>query len=175
MKDGIRKEYILKRKHIINKEEKSLIIQHKVLEMDVFQSAKVVALYKSMKDEVDTSLLIDTCLKMGKIVCLPKVDGNHLCFYQIGSDEKYVKSIFQVEEPLGEDKYLLDSKDIDVIVVPGVVFDNLGHRMGFGRGYYDRYLEGNTMYKIGVCFREQIVNHVIVDLHDVDMDIVVTD
>ena len=64
---------------------------------------------------------------------------------------------------------------MDLILVPGVAFDKKLHRMGFGKGYYDRFLKDKKIYKIGVCFQEQIREEIPVSDMDISMDEIVTD
>jgi len=174
MKNEIRKEYLSIRKNILNKEEKSEIIFQKIIHHKKYQSASNIALYKNLKDEVSTQRLIDYSLVNGKNVFVPRVEENGLVFYQIFEGEKFVKSQFHVEEPIGEMKNLLQ-KELDLIIVPGVAFDSCYHRMGFGKGYYDRFLKDKRVYKIGICFHEQYTDIIPFDENDILMDEVIMD
>ena len=150
MKEEIRKESIVIRKQIPNKEEKSHIICEKIKQHPKYLEAKDVLLYKGLKDEVSLEELISYSFQNGKRVYVPKVVGDDLEFYEIQENEQYVKSPFHVLEPVGDSSKKM--KKMDLILVPGVAFDKKLHRMGFGKGYYDRFLKDKKIYKIGLKF-----------------------
>ncbi len=168
-KDELRKEMIKKRKAILNKKEISTIIVDKVINLDIFKEARIVAIYNSMKDEVDTSYLIKEAMKE-KIILLPKIIDNKMAFIKIDRRTKYLKSNFGVLEPLGD----VYNDKIDLIIVPGLAFDSNLNRLGFGKGYYDEYLTNKDIYKIGLAFDEQIVDEIPTEEHDIKMDMVIT-
>lgn len=169
-KEELRKLLIEKRKEIINKKELSTRIVDNLINLDIYEKAKVIALYKSMNSEVDTNWLINESLK-NRIVLLPRIVDNKMIFIMINNDTKYSKSNIGVMEPIGEEYY----GKIDLIIVPGIAFDKDLNRLGFGMGYYDKYLGNKDIYKIGLCFSEQIVNLVPVLNHDIRMDMVITE
>lgn len=160
---------IKKRKTIINKKELSTIIVDKLLSLDIYKKSRVVAIYNSMKDEVDTSYLIKEAIKE-KIILLPKVTGNKIVFIKINKGTKYLKSDFGVLEPIGD----IYNDIIDLIIVPGLGFDNKLNRLGFGMGYYDNFLSQEDIYKIGLCFDEQIVDSIPTESHDIKMNMIIT-
>lgn len=174
-KEEFRKEFISIRNKISNKLEKSNIIMEKIIEEELYKNAKVIALYKSLPSEVDTNKLIEYSVQKGKTVVLPKAFCNELKFYKISIDETLIKSKFGVEEPKGLDENFVDKKDIDLVIVPGVCFDKCKNRMGFGKGYYDRFLAGTNLNTFGICFEEQIAKEVPVDSNDIKMDKIITD
>lgn len=144
----------------------------KVEELDRFREAKVVLLYWSMENEVQTHEFVEKWYK-SKTILLPCVDGDDLRLRQYtGNDCMQKGEQFGIGEPTGEE--YTDLKSVDTIIVPGVAFDKEGHRMGRGRGFYDRLLKSTpNAYKIGVCFDFQMVESVPVEPHDVMMDRVV--
>ena len=144
----------------------------KVEELDRFREAKVVLLYWSMEDEVQTHAFVEKWYK-SKTILLPCVDGDDLRLRQYtGADCMREGEQFGIGEPTGEE--YTDLESVDAIIVPGVAFDKEGHRMGRGRGFYDRLLKSTpNAYKIGVCFDFQMVESVPVEPHDVMMDRVV--
>ncbi len=137
--------------------------------------AQTIMAYYSLPDEVNTHALIDELVAEGKTVLLPKVTGAdtmELRRYTGRADLK--EGTYHILEPVGEP--FTDLAAIDLILVPGLAFDAAGHRLGRGRGYYDRFLHSkNRPYcvKIGVCFDFQKVDEVPVDAHDIAMDKVV--
>ena len=74
-------------------------------------------------------------------------------------------------EPIGNSYH----SNIDLIIVPGVSFDNFFNRLGFGMGYYDKYLSKSNIYKIGLCFSEQMVSSLPTQKHDIKMDMIITE
>ena len=137
--------------------------------------AQTIMAYYSLPDEVNTHALIDELVAEGKTVLLPKVTGAdtmELRRYTGLADLQ--EGAYHILEPVGEP--FTDLAAIDLILVPGLAFDAAGHRLGRGRGYYDRFLHSkNRPYcvKIGVCFDFQKVDEVPVDAHDIAMDKVV--
>ena len=137
--------------------------------------AQTIMAYYSLPDEVNTHALIDELVAEGKTVLLPKVTGAdtmELRRYTGRADLQ--EGAYHILEPVGEP--FTDLSAIDLILVPGLAFDAAGHRLGRGRGYYDRFLhsrDGSYCVKIGVCFDFQKVDEVPVDVHDIAMDKVV--
>ncbi len=149
-------------------------IEQRLLQHPRLQSAHVVMLYYALDDEVDTRRLVDTLLKEGKTVILPKcVDKEHIEPRQYTGPGDLAEGIYHLLEPVGRPYRNLDS--IELIIVPGMSFDSEGHRLGRGRGYYDRFLaQVPQAYKIGVCFDFQRVEQVPVDDNDRVMDEVIS-
>lgn len=177
-KEVLRKKYLKIRKKVENKEEKSYQIFNKVVKTKEFQKSRVVALYYNNSSEVRTSRIIEMGLELGKVICLPKVIDEHIMnFYQITSNEKLVLSSFNIYEPVGLEGKLIDKNNIDLIIVPGICFDQNRARIGYGNGYYDYYLSDSSIYKIGICYREQLLTDEVIktDDNDIFMDQIITD
>lgn len=153
----------------------SLPIVRQVLAQREVAEARLVLAYASLKDEVDTRPLLDGLLAMGKEVVLPRVvDDEHMvvCRYRGADDLR--EGAFHIMEPVGEE--FTDYDRLDVAIIPGMAFDRAGHRLGRGRGYYDRFLRQlpQTTLRLGMCFPFQLVDHVPHEAHDIVMDIVLT-
>lgn len=138
--------------------------------------ANVVMAYYSLPDEVYTHDLLDTLVEAGKTVLLPMVvDDKTMVLRRYRSKNDLREGAFHIMEPIGEP--FTDFSIIDVILVPGVAFDVQGHRLGRGRGYYDRFLyslrTGTNVRSIGMCFDFQKVSEVPVGPDDVPVDMVV--
>ena len=168
-KEDLRKQMIIVRKNIQNKNKLSTVIVNKIFDLDIYQKSKTIALYNSLKSEVDTSILISELVN--KVILLPKVINNKIIFIKIDKNTKYKKSRIGVLEPIGNE-YL---GNIDLIIVPGVAFDKKKNRLGFGMGYYDRYLNNKNIYKIGICFHEQLLDDIPNEIHDIKMDLILTE
>ena len=135
--------------------------------------AQTVMLYCSLPDEVDTHGLIDTLYGEGKTVVLPVVTGEgemELRVYH-GADSLR-RGAFESRER-GAARHT-DNESIDLGVIPGMAFDDSGHRLGRGKGYYDRFLVNLPhCYKIGMCFDFQRVEHVPCESTDIAVDEVI--
>lgn len=173
MKREIRKKYIDVRKQIINKEEKSKVIVNQIMNHPKYIDANVIACYCSLKDEVCLDELITDAWKNKKIVVVPKVNGDEMEFYEIKNMNDLEIQSFGIREPKHD--FTFDKHKIDLFFVPGVAFDMSGNRMGFGKGYYDRYLVDLDAYKIGICFREQLDDHIPTDEFDIKMNEIIVD
>ena len=177
-KELIRKEYIKIRNNIENKEIKSDIIFNKIIILEEYRSSKVIAIYKNLDSEVDTTEIINYSFKKEKIVALPRVIDNELKFYKINSlEDKLEKSKFGVEEPIDNKDNLIDIRNIDLVIVPGLCFDKNKNRLGFGKGYYDRLLGNIKSHIIAICFEEQIMkkDNLPITNNDVKVQKIITD
>lgn len=150
------------------KADKSTLILSRIASSESIKSAKTVALYASLSDEVQSFELIEL-LSQTKRVVLPRVAGDDMDFYPYTPSSLKVGA-FGIEEPQGSEPISPD--EIDVIVVPGVAFTTDGKRCGRGKGYYDKYLSrsGFRAIKIGVCYAEQLAEDIPNEPHDIIMD-----
>lgn len=125
--------------------------------------------------EPDTSRLIGELVKRGKTVGLPRMLPEHrMEVRRYDPDRPLVKASFGISEP-GVDCPLLDREDIGLALVPAVCYDRLGYRLGFGGGYYDRWLEGFSGVKVGLC-REAVLREAVpAEAHDAKVDILLTE
>lgn len=138
----------------------------------LLREARVVLAYYSLPDEVDTHVLIDELVAEGKTVLLPKVlDDTTMELRRYTGPQDLCEGAYHVMEPVGMP--FTDLTQIDVALIPGIAFDAQGHRLGRGKGYYDRFLSLVNTQTIGVCFDFQKVAEVPVDAHDVAVDKVV--
>lgn len=178
MKEALRKEYIILRKRVTNKEEKSQKIAELLAKRDFFKDSLVIAIYSSLPDEVDTKEIFELAKNMNKTIVYPKVkDNTHIDFFKVNDLQELKKGSFNIMEPQDDIKNLVDSKDVDLMIIPGICFDLEKNRLGYGKGYYDRYLENNYITKIGICFSDQVLKEDIIptDEFDIKMDYIVTE
>lgn len=154
--------------------ERSRLIMQRLEQESDFAAARVVLLYWSMADEVQTHDFVDKWYK-DKVLLLPCVDGDDLRLRQYTGPECMVSGEqFGIGEPTGEEWTDLDA--VDLIAVPGVAFDRTGNRMGRGRGFYDRLLKSTpNAVKIGLAYDFQMLDTVPTEPHDVKMNKVITD
>jgi len=138
---------------------------------DRIKKAQTIVAYYSLPDEVNTHDLIDDLVAAGKTVLLPKViDGETMELRQYNGRRNLKEGMLHLLEPDGEP--FIDYSQIDFVLVPGMAFDSCGHRLGRGRGYYDRFLSSHFT-SIGVCFDFQKIMEVPTDEYDVSVDEVI--
>ena len=152
----------------------SNLIYEKVIDMDEYKEAESILIYASFGSEVITGRIISHALKENKRVYLPKVKGDNMDFYQITSVDELSEGAWGIPEPK-EDVSRLFYEDKDApVFMPLVAYDINGNRIGYGKGYYDRFLAGHiTGKKIGLAFKEQEAVFEC-DKTDYKMDIIVT-
>lgn len=149
-------------------------IMARVERLPEFREAKVVLLYWSMADEVQTHAFVERWYRE-KVLLLPCVDGDDLRLRQYTGPECLVAGEqFGIGEPTGPEYKELDK--VELIIVPGVAFDRKNNRMGRGRGFYDRLLKSTpNAKKIGVAYDFQMLDEIPVEEHDVKMDKVLSE
>lgn len=137
------------------------------------RSAAVVTAYYPLPDEADIRPVLDRLCAQGTVVLLPQVTGNtEMCLRRYEPNGIMEQGRFDIMEPLGD--LFTDTGSIDAVIVPGVAFDTHGHRLGRGKGYYDRFLEGLDAIRIGVCHPYQYFEIIPFEAHDIMMDRVLT-
>ena len=155
MKAELRKQ-VLHEMKAISQEQKQFIDQaltEQLLQHPFYQEAKVIATYLSFPHEFQTQELIEQALKDGKKVLIPKTYPKGRMDFVVYDLQQLVKTSFGLLEPQG-DLEIVDASQIDLIHVPGLAFTTEGYRIGYGGGYYDRYLEqfsGHTLSTIYPC------------------------
>lgn len=122
--------------------EQSFAIARKVLQEPYIIEANTIGITISNKPEVDTIHLIEALWKLGKTVAVPKCNAKtrEMSFYAIESFAQLETVYMHLREPIPEISEFVDANEMDIILVPGVVFDTQGYRIGYGGGYYDRYV-----------------------------------
>lgn len=145
--------------------QKSLSIFEE-LKDDIDQS-NIVGCYVSMKEEVETNVILEYCFQNNKRICVPKVIGNTLSFYEIHSMSDLEEGYFHVLEPVTDT--LINVEDIDLMIVPLSAYDVNNHRCGYGKGFYDSVLD-TCKYKVGIAYKEQEVEMIEVEKHDISLD-----
>ena len=179
VKNELRTRYKKIRNEILNKEIKSNVITDKILDLDEYKSSNVICIYVSFSSEVITYNLIKKSLELGKTVAVPKIgNSNIMDFFIINSlDEFDSVNSLGIKEPKNNKK--IDKNDIDLIIVPGICFDRNKNRVGFGKGYYDKYLCNlpDKTIKLGICFNEQILENEYIPCNkfDIKMDMIIFD
>jgi 5-formyltetrahydrofolate cyclo-ligase len=157
---------------------RGLKVQARFLATPYYQKARTVALYAPIRGEVPTRDILTAALADGKIVCYPlsHVHGRILSFRAIRSEGELEPGRLGVREPSSSAE-LVPVDRIDLFVVPGLGFTEDGKRLGRGGGYYDATLRAASQRsrRVGLAFRDQIVDSIPTNADDVDMDLVVTE
>lgn len=179
-KSELRKYYLNVRKNIVDTDFKSRIIVEQILNHSKYKNSKVIGLYSSYLNEVNLNKLVNESLLNNKIVAFPiVVDEFNMIFSKITSlDELKYMNKYKIKEPIIIKKNIINPESLELILVPGVCFDYHKNRIGYGKGYYDRYLEKcNNSYNIGICFDEQLIKRIYIEnnLYDKSLDEIITD
>ena len=132
----------------------------KIKQLDFYNEDMIIGLYMPIKNELDIKL-------NNKVICYPKVVGNDLEFY---IPTKFELGSFNVLEPIGS---LIDKNDIDIIIVPLLFFDKYNNRVGYGKGYYDRYLKDYKGITIGVGYDFQEVEEIDAKPTDIKLNYII--
>lgn len=177
---------------------KSQEIFDKLIDTEIYKSSKNIMCFVSYGSEVDTHKFITHSLKEGKTILVPIIikkekdsplDDNPktnkflnqiMKCSKINSLDELKPNSMGILEPTKESINIVDECILDLIIVPGTAFDIKGNRMGYGGGFYDRFIDGLDdrglpKYKLGICFDEQILDEVPTDIFDEKMDLIITD
>ena len=158
-------------------EEKSKSIYENLIRMPVYQEAEAVLAFISISNEPDTDEIIRHAMEAGKTVAVPKCEGRDLGFYRIDSPDDVSPGRFSVPEPVNtDDLHRVVMTEKSLIILPGLAFDKNGFRLGYGAGFYDRYLKDDSYRnKLMIAFSFQEVGHVPNHSGDVPVDWIVTE
>ena len=182
-KKKLRSEYLKRRNELSPEQRKaaSKKIREWVFANKRYKAAKTVFVYASYKSEVETKELIQGALRQGKRVAVPKVNGEEMDFFEIQSWEELFPGYQGILEPQSAGKEPVVPVESDIFLLPGAVFDRSGGRIGYGGGYYDRYLErisaaGSVPYLMALGFRCQLYSWKLpLEEHDRKMDCILTE
>jgi len=175
MKEDLRKKYKKLRTELNNKSIKDKSICKNFLNSNLYKKSTTILCYYSTKEEIDTKKIIKKALSDNKKVALPKcLDKNgHMKFYYIKSINEVEKGLFNIMEPKTNAEVTNFTNAI--ILVPGFTFDKNGYRLGYGKGYYDRFLAQNNLISIGLCYEEFINEELSISLYDQKIDFLISE
>lgn len=157
-------------------EENSKKIAEKVIAHPKYQKAELVFAYIDAKGEVITKDMIEHAWANGKKVAVPKVHGDIMEFYLIESYNDLEAGYFGIMEPKMSCEKITVITENSVVLMPGVAFDRMGNRIGYGKGYYDKYFtKYPELYKIAIAFSMQIVPEIPADEFDIKAQCVITE
>ena len=178
-KKNLRNVILDKRNSIDNnrKEEMDRELFNKIINLDLYKEAKNIFIYLSFGSEIDTKPIIDRALEEGKEVYIPKVYkvNREMKAIRLNSFDDLEENSMGILEPK-DDSNFIAKENIDLIIVPGAVFDLEGNRIGYGGGYYDRFLSNikDKRNKVVLAYDLQVVDNIEAEEHDVKVDYIVT-
>ena len=160
------------------------LISDRYLELDSYKEAQIIFVYSSMEKEIPTQRIIDTAIKDGKKVALPKIRtgvkaGAKMDFVFINKDTEYKAGVYGILEP-DSDEFINvnDMSDKIEMLIPGLCFDLRGRRIGYGGGYYDRYLTKypeDKFHITALAYEYQIFENLPVNENDKPVNLIVTE
>ena len=167
------------------------IITEKILSLKEYKEADTILTYVSCRSEVITDNLILAALKEGKKVGVPKVEGDIMNFYYINSLDELETGYFGVREPVVSQNTSVSLSDNNgtvkppvsdpsgcLMIVPGLAFDKDLNRIGYGKGFYDKYFQSHIdapFIKCGIAFDIQLCEKIEADRYDQPLDMLVTE
>lgn len=148
-----------------------------LINSEAYKNASVIFVFVSFKSEVDTHEIIKQALKDSKTICVPRINAKEreMEIFKINSLEELKEGYYGILEP-GEDCPAVNGNNIDIVLMPGAAFDRQGGRIGYGGGFYDRFLSrmNKKVDKIALAYDFQILDRVPMDEFDVRVDGIVT-
>lgn len=177
IKSELRKQVRVQRKAIADKAAKDKAIADFLFNTTYYKNADIILCYVSMPDEIETDCIINRALNDGKCVAVPYCTDNHghMDFYLIESLCDLSPGSFNVREPDINRSRRLEEFSGSVIIVPAMCFDKNGYRLGYGKGYYDRFLKNYPFISIGLCYNSLIKKQVPADEYDQSVDYIITE
>lgn len=182
-KQSVRSKYLAKRNalELWERKEKSRSIIENLQKEACYKDAEIILLYMDYRSEVMTTALAETLFASDKRIFAPRVKGFDIIFYEINSMEDLESGYQGIREPIENRERLLEEATLKeqkcLLLVPGAVFDLGRSRMGYGKGFYDRFLEkhGDKVTAVGLAFSCQIAKQIPTEVHDRKMDLVITE
>lgn len=171
LKKNLRQDMKARRNALTEKEKSDASDRclSKLKELPEFMNSDWIYAYIACRNELETADIIAWCLDHGKRVAVPKVHGEIMHFYEIHSLADCVPGAFGILEPVGEEKNRITEPGF--MLVPGLAFDKKGNRLGYGGGFYDKYLASHGgIITAALGYQFQIVEEVPAEIHDKKMD-----
>lgn len=168
---------IREKKRAMTEEEivsRSMALTEKFLSTDAYRQAKTIYGYLSYNQEVRTGPLLAQALKDGKAVAVPKVCGEEMRFILMTDLDAVAKGYAGIPEPIADGPIAQDPTAL--VLMPGLAFDRQGRRLGYGGGFYDKFLAAEPNHpKITLCYDFQLLPALETDSHDIPVDLVIWD
>lgn len=171
-KEFLRKKYKEKRDNIKHKVTKDNLIYQKVINNKDILSSKTLLIYISINSEIDTIKIINYFLNT-KNIAVPKIIDNNMFFCYVTNLNDLTPGKYNIPEPTNEN--IVTDFDNAICIVPGICYDKKNYRVGYGKGYYDKFLSKNKIKTIGLCYKECMIEKIDNDKYDYKIDEVITD
>ena len=176
MKKELRKKLKACRRKISNKSLCDSKICNYLTESNLFKNADTILFYAALEDEINIDECINIALLQGKKAALPVCldDNGNMKFYYINSLTDIKTGHFGVREP--DTCICREVTDFSgsICIVPAIAYDRKGYRLGYGKGYYDRFLENFSFISVGLCYNELIVDVLPLGEYDIPVDCIIT-
>lgn len=152
-------------------EEKSKLLAQKFLSCEAYRNAKTVYGYLPYNQEVRTTAMLAQALKDGKQVAVPKVSGEEMRFILLEDLSKVEKGYAGIPEPIADGPVAEDPNAL--VLMPGLAFDAQGHRIGYGGGFYDKFLAAEPNHPtVALCYDFQLLDQLETEEFDIPVDLV---
>lgn len=176
MKKELRKELKARRRNISNKSVSDSKICNYLTESSIYKNADTILFYAALDDEINIDECIAVALSQGKKVALPVCldDEGHMKFYYINSLKDIKTGFFGVREPDADICCEVVDFNHSICIVPAIAYDKKGYRLGYGKGYYDRFLENFSFISVGLCYNELIMDVLPIGEYDIPVDYIIT-
>ena len=146
-------------------------LAHKFFETTQYKNAHTIYGYLPYNQEVRTVPILEQALRDGKMVAVPKVVGDQMIFVFMDDLTKVEKGYAGIPEPIENGPVAADTEAL--VLMPGLAFDPMGHRIGYGGGFYDRFLENEPNHPtVALCYSFQVFSQLETEEHDIPVDIV---
>ena len=178
-KDVLRKEMLISLEQIglVERKRAEKAIHGHLFDSLLWNEAETIGVTLSTGKEWDTKAIIEQAWLENKSVCVPKAihETRALHFYEITSFTQVEKGYFDLLEPIVTETTRMDAESIDLMIVPGLVFMPSGYRIGFGGGYYDRFLEYFDNTTLSLLHSNQLVESFPAEPHDIPVRYLITE
>lgn len=177
IKKELRSRYRAVRDNVYDRELKSDIITSAVIENEFFVNSKEVFLYSPSGSEVFTNKISDAAHRLGKRIAYPRCidrDGE-MEFYFVDSHLSLCEGMYGIYEPCSNESKIAVPSSESLIIVPALTYDLYGYRLGYGKGYYDRYLSRYPCKTVGIAFDECVCKELPHGIYDCKINCLITD
>ena len=177
IKKELRKELKAKRKNLEKKAQSDEFIRENLICSDLYLESKQVLFYAGLDDEINLDECINDALLLGKKAALPICtdDSGNMEFYYINAMNDLKSGFFGVREPdINKCEKVTDFSD-SICIVPAISYDKSGYRLGYGKGYYDRFLKKFTIISVGLCYNSFLRENLPINEFDVAVNFIATE
>ena len=149
-------------------------LTEKFLQTEFYCDCRSIYAYLSYNQEVRTDALIRRAIQDGKRIAVPKVYGDEMRFLWLDDSDQVAPGAYGIPEPIADEPIAND--DTALVLMPGLAFDPEGRRLGYGGGFYDRFLAKEPNHPlVALCYGFQMFDHLETEAHDIPVDLVIAD